>query len=154
MLNIVLFEPEIPQNTGNIIRLGANTGATLHLIEPLGFQLEDKRMRRAGLDYHEYADLSLYDSWRHFKGKSANHRLFGLSTKGSKPYSSIDFQPTDFVIFGPETRGLPNAVRDDIGQENILRIPMLPGSRSLNLSNAVAVIIYHAWQQHQFPRGN
>ena len=150
----MLFEPEIPQNTGNIIRLGANTGATLHLIEPLGFQLEDKRMRRAGLDYHEYADLSLYDSWRHFKGESANHRLFGLSTKGSKPYSSIDFQPTDFVIFGPETRGLPKAVRNEIGQENIFRIPMLPDSRSLNLSNAVAVIIYYAWQQHQFPRGN
>ena len=113
----MLFEPEIPQNTGNIIRLGANTGATLHLIEPLGFQLEDKRMRRAGLDYHEYADLSLYDSWHHFKGKSDNHRLFGLSTKGSKPYSSIDFQPTDFVIFGPETRGLQTLFGTTLGKK-------------------------------------
>ncbi len=151
MLDIVLFEPEIPQNTGNIIRLAANTGSKLHLIEPLGFKLEDKKMKRAGLDYHEFAEIAVYDGWQDFKNNSEkNRRVLGLSTKGSKPYTSITFNTDDFVVFGSETRGLSDVTRDDIGQENIYRIPMIPGSRSLNLSNAVAIVVYQAWHQSKF----
>ena len=151
MVDIVLFEPEIPQNTGNIIRLAANTGSKLHLIEPLGFKLEDKKMKRAGLDYHEFAEIAVYDGWQQFKDKSGRHRrVLGLSTKGSKPYTSIDFKPDDFIVFGSETRGMSDATREDIGQENIYRIPMIPESRSLNLSNAVAIVIYQAWHQVNF----
>ena len=155
MVDIVLVEPEIPQNTGNIIRLAANTGSTLHLIEPLGFQLEDKKMRRAGLDYHEFAAITVHTGWQHFKENIKGHRhLLGFSTKGSKPYSSINFGADDFIVFGSETRGLPNHVWEDIGQENMYRIPMKPDSRSLNLSNAVAIAIYHAWQQNHFSGGS
>ena len=151
MVDIVLFEPEIPQNTGNIIRLSANTGSKLHLIEPLGFKLEDKKMRRAGLDYHEFAEVTVYDGWPAFRHNSGDHRrVFALSTKGFKPYTSIHFKADDFIVFGSETRGLSNAAREDIGQENIYTIPMIPGSRSLNLSNAVAIVLYEAWHQRNF----
>ena len=154
MVDIVLVEPEIPQNTGNIIRLAANTGSTLHLIQPLGFQLEDKKMRRAGLDYHEFAAITVHTGWQNFKENiEGNRNLIGLSTKGSKLYSKINFKANDLIVFGSETRGLPNYIREDIGQENTYRIPMKPDSRSLNLSNAVAIIIYQAWQQNHFSGG-
>ena len=154
MVDIVLVEPEIPQNTGNIIRLAANTGSTLHLIQPLGFQLEDKKMRRAGLDYHEFAAITVHTGWQSFKENiGGNRNLLGFSTKGSKLYSAINFKANDLIVFGSETRGLPNHIRKDIGQENTYRIPMKRDSRSLNLSNAVAIIIYQAWQQDDFSGG-
>ena len=150
MINIVLFEPEIPPNTGNIIRLAANTGSQLHLIKPFGFKLEDKKMRRAGLDYHEYAGISVYRDWSEFTAQHSSERLFGISTRGSRLYSEVQYEDGDFLVFGPETRGLPDALRNDLGQEQILRIPMLPDSRSLNLANATAVIVYEAWRQLGF----
>ena len=153
MINIVLFEPEIPPNTGNIIRLAANTGSQLHLIKPFGFALEDKKMRRAGLDYHEYAGLSIYENWQEFRDKQPRARLFGLSTKGSRFYTEVTFEDGDFLVFGPETRGLPEPIRAEIGQEGVLRIPMLPESRSLNLSNAAAILVYEAWRQLNFTAG-
>lgn len=153
MINIVLFEPEIPPNTGNIIRLAANTGSPLHLIKPLGFELNDKRMRRAGLDYHEFAGIDLYDNWQHFKEVNGSSRLFGISTKGDNNYSEIKYQKGDFLVFGPETRGLPDSIRDELGTANLLRIPMLPDSRSLNLSNATAILVYEAWRQLGFESG-
>ncbi|MGB1667431.1 MAG: tRNA (uridine(34)/cytosine(34)/5-carboxymethylaminomethyluridine(34)-2'-O)-methyltransferase TrmL [Pseudohongiellaceae bacterium] len=153
MINIVLFEPEIPPNTGNIIRLAANTGSQLHLIKPFGFALEDKKMRRAGLDYHEYAGLSIYENWQEFRDKQPGARLFGLSTKGSRFYTEVTFEDGDFLVFGPETRGLPEPIRAEIGQEGVLRIPMLPESRSLNLSNAAAILVYEAWRQLNFTAG-
>ena len=153
MINIVLFEPEIPPNTGNIIRLAANTGANLHLIQPLGFELDDKKLRRAGLDYHEFSKLKLHKNWQDFFSYAEGKRIFGVSTKGENRYSDVSFSSSDFVVFGPETRGLPEQVRDDIGSEQLLRIPMLENSRSLNLSNAAAVLIYEAWRQTNFCGG-
>ena len=153
MINIVLFEPEIPPNTGNIIRLAANTGSQLHLIKPFGFDLEDKKMRRAGLDYHEYAGISVYQDWLEFAAQHGSERLFAISTKGSRHYSEALYKDGDFVVFGPETRGLPDSVLNELGQERILRIPMLADSRSLNLSNATAVIVYEAWRQQGFVEG-
>ena len=153
MINIVLFEPEIPPNTGNIIRLAANTGSQLHLIKPLGFALEDKQMRRAGLDYHEYAGLAIYEGWQEFREKQSSARLFGLSTKGNRFYTEVAFEDEDFLVFGSETRGLPETIRTEIGQDKVLRIPMLPESRSLNLSNATAILVYEAWRQLNFTKG-
>ena len=153
MINIVLFEPEIPPNTGNIIRLSANTGSHLHLIKPFGFELDDKRMRRAGLDYHEFTDISQYDRWQDFMRQHGENRLLGISTKATTHYSECRFEEGDFLIFGPETRGLPDKIRDQLGQQNLLRIPMLPDSRSLNLSNAAAVVTYEAWRQLGFATG-
>ena len=153
MIKIVLFEPEIPPNTGNIIRLAANTGSQLHLIKPFGFDLENKKMRRAGLDYHEYAGIFTYESWESFRKTCGEHRVFGISTNGSQSYHSIEYKEDDFVVFGPETRGLPDSIRVELGRENVLRIPMLPGSRSMNLANAAAVIVYEAWRQLGFVKG-
>ena len=153
MINIVLFEPEIPPNTGNIIRLAANTGSQLHLIKPLGFALKDKKMRRAGLDYHEYASLAIYESWQEFREKQPSARLFGLSTQGNRFYTEVAFEDKDFLVFGSETRGLPETIRTEIGQDGVLRIPMLPESRSLNLSNAAAILVYEAWRQLDFTKG-
>ena len=156
MINIVLFEPEIPPNTGNIIRLTANTGSHLHLIKPLGFDLDDKKMRRAGLDYHEFAGISQYEGWQDFmrlQGQG-NNRLLGISTKASMHYSEYRFEEGDFLIFGPETRGLPDKIREQLDPANLLRIPMLPDSRSLNLSNAAAIVVYEAWRQLGFAAGN
>jgi tRNA (cytidine/uridine-2'-O-)-methyltransferase len=153
LINIVLFEPEIPPNTGNIIRLAANTGSQLHLIKPLGFDLDDKRMRRAGLDYHEYTGISVYESWADFTAKHGTSRLFGVSTKGLRSYSEPKYREGDFLIFGPETRGLPDTIRGELGAENLLRIPMVPTSRSLNLSNAAAILVYEAWRQLGFVDG-
>lgn len=153
MINIVLFEPEIPPNTGNIIRLAANTGSQLHLIKPFGFELDDKRMRRAGLDYHEFAGITIYDNWQNFKEVNVDSRLFGVSTKGSNNYTEVRYEKGDFLVFGPETRGLPDSIRDELGPDNLVRIPMLPESRSLNLSNAAAVLVYEAWRQLGFESG-
>ncbi|WP_049723785.1 tRNA (uridine(34)/cytosine(34)/5-carboxymethylaminomethyluridine(34)-2'-O)-methyltransferase TrmL [Gilvimarinus polysaccharolyticus] len=147
MLNIVLFEPEIPPNTGNIIRLAANTGCQLHLIEPLGFVLDDKRLRRAGLDYGEWKDLVTYKHWDDFLTRAAPERIFALSTKGTQCHSDAQFKPNDYLLFGPETRGLPAEIRTSLPPEQVLRIPMREGSRSMNLSNAVSVIVYEAWRQ-------
>lgn len=153
MFEIVLFEPEIPPNTGNIIRLCANTGAALHLIEPLGFQLEDKQLKRAGLDYHEYANLTVHQNWAAFKSVMAGKRLFAITTKGSQNYAKVAFKAGDVFIFGPETRGLPEEIRQEFAPENRLRLPMLPDSRSLNLSNSAAVLLYEAWRQMDFLNG-
>lgn len=150
MFHIVLFEPEIPANTGNIIRLCANTGSQLHLIHPLGFDMDDKKLRRAGLDYHEFAAVQEYDSFEKFLDKVKPARVFGISTKGQKYVHEIGYKEGDAFLFGPETRGLPEKVREGLGIENVLRIPMQPTNRSLNLSNAVTLMVYEAWRQLDF----
>ena len=154
MFSIVLFEPEIPPNTGNIIRLCANTGAALHLIEPLGFKLEDKQLKRAGLDYHEYANLQVHENWAACKAVLAGKRMFAITTKGSARYTDVQFQAGDVFVFGPETRGLPEEIRNEFSPEFRLRLPMLPESRSLNLSNSAAVLLYEAWRQAGFEGGS
>lgn len=150
MFHIVLFEPEIPPNTGNIIRLCANTGTRLHLIRPLGFDLDDKQLHRAGLDYREYADVNVYDSYRELLERLQPSRLFAVSTRGTTTHSEIQYRENDVFVFGPETRGLPAAILGGFEAGHILRIPMVPHSRSLNLSNAAAVVLYEAWRQNNF----
>lgn len=153
MFHIVLFEPEIPPNTGNIIRLCANTGAALHLVKPLGFALEDKQLKRAGLDYHEYSTLQVHENWQACKEALAGKRMFALTTKGSRNYANMEFSADDVFVFGPETRGLPENIRNEFLTEHRLRLPMLPNSRSLNLSNSAAVLLYEAWRQVGFDGG-
>ncbi len=153
MFHIALFEPEIPPNTGNIIRLCANTGAQLHLVKPLGFSLEDKQLKRAGLDYHEYANLQVHENWAACKATLAGKRLFAITTKGSTRHSDIQFKQDDVFVFGPETRGLPEEIRNEFSAEHRVRLPMLPESRSLNLSNSAAVLLYEAWRQIGFEGG-
>lgn len=148
--NIVLFEPEIPPNTGNIIRLAANTGCVLHIIEPTGFELDDKKLRRAGLDYGEWQDMKIHKNWSAFIENESPQRLFAISTKGKRYHHNIEFNENDFVVFGPETRGLPNDVLYDSHMTEQVRIPMTENSRSMNLSNSVAVIVYEAWRQQGF----
>ena len=150
MFHIVLFEPEIPPNTGNIIRLCANTGTSLHLIHPLGFELEDKQLRRAGLDYHEWASVQEHANFDAFLNTQQATRLFACSTKGTKNYSDNQYQAGDAFIFGPESRGLPNEVLKRFTNDTIIRVPMLANSRSLNLSNVTAIIVYEAWRQQGF----
>jgi tRNA (cytidine/uridine-2'-O-)-methyltransferase len=150
MFNIVLFEPEIPPNTGNIIRLASNTGCRLHLIQPLGFTLEDKQLRRAGLDYHEYASVQVHENWEIFMQTEQPARLFALSTKGSMRYTDATFREGDFLLFGPESRGLPPERREAPEVSAVLALPMLTHSRSLNLANTVAVVVYEAWRQTGF----
>jgi len=150
MFHIVLFEPEIPPNTGNIIRLCANTGAQLHLVKPLGFTLEDKQLKRAGLDYHEFATLNVHEGWAECKLALAGKRMFALTTKGSTRHTDISFQPDDVFVFGPETRGLPEEIRNEFTPERRVRLPMLESSRSLNLSNSTAILLYEAWRQNNF----
>lgn len=153
MFDIVLFEPEIPPNTGNVIRLCANTGCRLHLIEPLGFELEDRKLRRAGLDYHEWAQVSVHPDLDSYLALRRPPRLFALSTRGSRHYHEAAFADGDALMFGPESRGLPAAVLARLPAEHILRLPMRPDSRSLNLSNAVAVTVFEAWRQLGFAGG-
>ncbi len=150
MFNIVLFQPEIPPNTGNIIRLASNTGCRLHLIRPLGFDLEDKQLRRAGLDYHETASVQVYENWDIFMQERQPDRLFALSTKGTVRYTEAVFREDDYLLFGPESRGLPTELREGPGITGVLTLPMLPHSRSLNLANTVAVVVYEAWRQAGF----
>lgn len=150
MLKIVLYEPEIPPNTGNIIRLCANAGCSLHLIEPLGFDLDDKKLRRAGLDYREFAELRLYPDLASFIEQQGAPRMFAITTRGATPYHRVDYQAGDALLFGPETRGLPQSVLDSLGAANTVRIPMMPDSRSLNLSNAAALVVYEGLRQLGF----
>ena len=150
MFHVVLFQPEIPPNTGNVIRLTANTGCRLHLVKPLGFELDDKQLRRAGLDYHEYAEMAVHESWADLKTALADRRLFAFTTKGAGEFSQARFTPGDVFVFGPETRGLPAEVLAEFPPERRLRLPMLPSQRSLNLSNAVAVAVFEAWRQNGY----
>jgi tRNA (cytidine/uridine-2'-O-)-methyltransferase len=149
-LHIVLYEPEIPANTGNIIRLCANTGAQLHLIKPLGFELDDKKLRRAGLDYHEWVAVRVHDSLAAFLNEIKPPRMFALSTKGKRIVSDVNFQAEDALLFGPETRGLPVSVLTELGETHCLYLPMTATSRSLNLSNTVSIVLYEAWRQLGF----
>lgn len=152
MFHIVLVAPEIPPNTGNVIRLSANTGCTLHLIDPLGFSMDDRQMRRAGLDYHEYAELRRHADWASFLQSETPdpQRMFALTTKASHSVFDTHFQPGDWLVFGSETRGLPVEVREQFPEPQRLRLPMIEGQRSLNLSNAVAVVVFEAWRQQGF----
>ena len=152
MFRIVLVEPEIPPNTGNVIRLAANTGCVLHLIEPLGFSMDDKLMRRAGLDYHEYADVKRHASWQAFADAEQPNRarMFALTTRGSRHAHELAFQPGDWLVFGAESRGLAPELREQFAPAQRIRLPMREGQRSLNLSNAVAVTVFEAWRQNGF----
>jgi tRNA (cytidine/uridine-2'-O-)-methyltransferase len=152
MFNIVLVEPEIPPNTGNVIRLAANAGARLHLVRPLGFDLSDKQLRRAGLDYHEYAPLTVHDSFEALleRERPLPRRMFALTTRASRLYTEVGYAAGDWLVFGAETRGLAAAVRERFAETQRLRLPMRPGNRSLNLGNAVAVVVYEAWRQQAF----
>ena len=151
-MNIVLFEPEIPPNTGNIMRLAANTGFKLHLIRPLGFELDDKQLRRAGLDYREWADVNTYENYEEFFISREFNDLYAFTTKAQKTYSEATFRPGDALLFGPESRGLPAEILKSLPSDNKLRIPMAPASRSLNLSNTVSIAVYEAWRQQGFGR--
>jgi len=156
MFNIVLFEPEIPPNTGNIIRLCANTGVKLHLIEPLGFPMEDAKLRRAGLDYHEFAKVKVHPNWAQFLADETpdpNH-LFALTTKGTGKFHEGKYAPNDYFVFGSETKGISDEVRDSIPAGNRMRLAMRDSSRSLNLSNTVAIVVYEAWRQNDLAGGN
>ena len=150
LINIVLYQPEIPPNTGNIIRLCANTGARLHLVEPLGFVLDDARLRRAGLDYREMADVTRYVNWDCFMHANPGIRLWAISTRGDTRYDQVMFRENDALLFGPETRGLPGNILEQVGLDHVLRLPMHPSSRSLNLSNTVAIALYEALRQQDF----
>ena len=154
MFSVVLFQPEIPPNAGNIIRLCANTGAALHLIHPLGFELSESRVKRAGLDYHEMANVHEHQDFESFMRAVQPPRLFALSTRGTRRYSDVAFAPGDAFLFGPETRGLPQSMLDALPKDQVLRLPMRPDNRSLNLSNAVAVLVFEAWRQVGFAGGS
>ncbi len=151
MLNVVLYEPEIPPNTGNVIRLCANTGACLHLIGPLGFSLDDARLRRAGLDYHEFARIRIHTDWSSYLEQNASTRIWAFSTRGGRRHSDAEFREGDALLFGPESRGLPMNLLETLPPTSILRLPMVSDSRSLNLSNAVAVATFEALRQLGFP---
>jgi tRNA (cytidine/uridine-2'-O-)-methyltransferase len=150
MFDVILYQPEIPPNTGNIIRLCANTGARLHLVKPLGFTLEDKQLLRAGLDYHEFATITVHESWAECAERFKDRRLFAVSTKGTQRYDLVDYAVGDAFVFGPESRGLPAEILGTVIVQQCIRVPMVPGNRSLNLSNSVAVVIYEAWRQLGF----
>jgi tRNA (cytidine/uridine-2'-O-)-methyltransferase len=151
MFEIVLVHPEIPPNAGNVIRLAANTGARLHLVEPLGFSMDDRQLRRAGLDYHELANVRTHRDWQACRAALAGARRFAFSTRATASYADMRYASGDVFVFGAETRGLPGELLEEFGPERRLRLPMLPGNRSLNLSNAVAVVVYEAWRQLGFP---
>jgi tRNA (cytidine/uridine-2'-O-)-methyltransferase len=153
MLHVVLYRPEIPPNTGNVIRLCANTGARLHLIEPLGFDMDHAKLRRAGLDYHEFASVRVHASLDAFRAEVAPARLFAFASSGTRRFDQVDYRNDDALLFGPESSGLPAAVLDELPAENRLRVPMRAGNRSLNLSNAVAVAVFEAWRQHAYRDG-
>ncbi len=153
MFDVILYQPEIPPNTGNIIRLCANSGARLHLVKPLGFTLEDKQLLRAGLDYHEFATITVHESWAECAECFKDRRLFAVSTKGTQRYDLIEYAKVDAFVFGPESRGLPPEILGSVAEQQCIRVPMVPGNRSLNLSNTVAVVIYEAWRQVGFGTG-
>src|SRR2546423_1416581 len=147
MLDVVLVEPEIPPNTGNVIRLAANTGARLHLVRPLGFSLDDKQLKRAGLDYHEYASVAVHDSWGALKQAMPGRRMFAFAASGGRLFTDVRYAPNDVLVFGKEASGLPLQLLEEFPADMRLRLPMRPGNRSLNLSNAVAVAVFEAWRQ-------
>lgn len=149
-LTVILFEPEIPPNTGNIIRLCANTGGELHLVKPLGFPLDDAKLKRAGLDYHEYANITVHENWSECKRYFNGRRIVAIETCGRSYYHEYDFVVGDVLLFGSETKGLPSYLLDELIADNILRLPMLPGQRSLNLSNSVAIVVYDVWRKFNF----
>jgi tRNA (cytidine/uridine-2'-O-)-methyltransferase len=151
MLDLVLVHPEIPPNAGNAIRLAANTGARLHLVEPLGFSMDDRQLKRAGLDYHELANVTVHPSWQACRAKFPGRRMFALTTNAKRNCFEVRFQADDVFVFGAETSGLPQSVLDEFAEEMRLKLPMRPGNRSLNLSNAVAVVAFEAWRQLGFP---
>lgn len=153
MFHVVLYQPEIPPNTGNVIRLCANTGSQLHLVKPLGFPIDHKQMRRAGLDYHEFAPMQVHETLEEALVACGGGRVFALSTKGTQRPDEVAFVAGDVFLFGPETRGLPAEIRDALPPEQVLRLPMMPNNRSLNLSNTVAVMVYEAWRQHGYAGG-
>jgi tRNA (cytidine/uridine-2'-O-)-methyltransferase len=153
MFHVVLYQPEIPPNTGNIVRLGANTGSVLHLVKPLGFSLSEKALRRAGMDYAEFAQVRQHEDWRECLLTLGEARLFAVTTKGSIAYDAPRYRPGDVFVFGSESRGVSEEILDDIPADRRLRLPMVPGSRSLNLSNAVAVVVFEAWRQNGFANG-
>ena len=153
MFHVVLYQPEIPPNTGNIMRLCANTGARLHLIEPLGFTLDEKRLRRAGLDYREWADVRRHSDWDSLRAALGAARIYAYTTRGRRWYSDVRYQPDDVLLFGSEARGLPVTILSQVPEASRLRLPLQPGNRSLNLSNAVAVVVYEAWRQLGFAGG-
>ncbi|HRP75457.1 MAG TPA: tRNA (cytidine(34)-2'-O)-methyltransferase [Rhodocyclaceae bacterium] len=150
MFNIVLFQPEIPPNTGNVIRLAANTGIRLHLVRPLGFELSDRQLARAGLDYHDLANLHVHDDWTSCLSVLGDSRIFALSTRASVRYDRVSFRPGDAFVFGPETQGLSATFLETLPAERVLRIPMMPACRSMNLANSVGIVVYEAWRQHGF----
>jgi len=150
MFDVVLYQPEIPPNAGNVIRLCANVGARLHLVEPLGFSMDDRQLKRAGLDYHELASVTVHRDWAACLAALAGRRMFAVSTRGRMRYADLAYTAGDAFVFGPETQGLPQAVLDTFAPERTLRLPMRPGNRSLNLSNAVAVVVFEAWRQAGF----
>ncbi|MCD5361349.1 MULTISPECIES: tRNA (cytidine(34)-2'-O)-methyltransferase [Chromobacterium] len=154
MFTVILFQPEIPPNTGNVIRLCANTGCELHLVKPMGFPLEDAKLRRAGLDYHEYARVVVHEDWAACQETLRGRRIFAATTKGSERHDRISYQPGDVFLFGPESRGLPPEVLESLPPQQRIRLPMRPESRSLNLSNAVAVTVFEAWRQLDFAGGS
>ena len=153
MFDLVLYQPEIAPNTGNIIRLCANTGVSLHLVKPLGFRLNDRQLQRAGLDYHEFAHITLHENWESCKEHFPGRRLLAVTTRGKRRYDEITFNSDDVFVFGPETRGLPPSLLESFPEQSRIRLPMLPQNRSLNLANAVAVMIYEAWRQTGFKGG-
>lgn len=150
MLDLVLYEPEIPPNTGNIVRLAANAGARLHLVRPLGFTLRDRQLARAGLDYAELADVTVHEDWNACLARLGSRRLFAVTTRGASRYDLARYRPDDVFVFGPETRGLPDAVLESFPTGQRIRVPMREGNRSLNLANAVAIVLYEAWRQNGF----
>jgi tRNA (cytidine/uridine-2'-O-)-methyltransferase len=150
MFDIVLVHPEIPPNTGNVIRLAANTGARLHLVEPLGFSLEDRQLKRAGLDYHDLASVTVHPAWRACRAALSGKRLFALTSKAQTSYADMRYREGDAFVFGPEAAGLPDPILEEFSPGTRLRLPMRPGNRSLNVSNAVAVVVYEAWRQQGF----
>jgi tRNA (cytidine/uridine-2'-O-)-methyltransferase len=150
VFDVVLVHPEIPPNTGNVIRLCANTGARLHLVEPLGFSMDDKQLRRAGLDYHDLADVVIHRDWAHCAAELAGRRMFATSTRGSVAYTAVTYQAGDVIVFGPESSGLSPEIFGAFAPSARIRIPMKPGNRSLNLSNTVAIVLYEAWRQNEF----
>ena len=153
MVDVVLFQPEIPPNAGNVIRLCANTGTPLHLVEPLGFSMDDKQLKRAGLDYHELALMRVHRDWGACRDALGSRRLFAFTTRAARPFRDLAFEAGDVFVFGPETAGLPDDVLAEFPPERRVRLPMVPGNRSLNLSNAVAVAVYEAWRQSGYPGG-
>ncbi len=150
MFELVLYQPEIPPNTGNLIRLAANTGVRLHLVRPLGFDLSDRQLARAGLDYHDLARLTVHEDWSACLAALAGRRMFALSVRGTRSFAEVAYAPGDVFVFGPETRGLPQEVLDAFGPDAVLRIPMMPSNRSMNLANTAAVVVFEAWRQQGF----